>query len=48
MIKIFKFGEVPASEIFARTEPEINVTDIVTDIIKNVRERGDSALYEYC
>ena len=48
MIKIFKFGEVPASEIFARTEPEIDVTDIVTDIIKNVRERGDSALYEYC
>ena len=48
MIKIFKFGEVPASEVFARTEPEINVTDIVTDIIKNVRERGDSALYEYC
>ncbi len=48
MIKIFKFGEVPASEIFARTEPTMNVTDIVTDIIKNVRERGDSALYEYC
>ena len=25
-----------------------NVEDIVSDIIKNVREKGDSALFEYC
>ena len=48
MIKIYKYGEVPASEIFARTEPTINVEDIVTNIIKDVRKNGDSALYKYC
>ena len=48
MIKIYKYGEVPSSEIFARGVPAVNVEDIVTDIIKNVRERGDSALFEYC
>ena len=48
MIKIMKYGEVENGEIFARTVPTVNVEDIVADIIKNVRERGDAALYEYC
>ena len=48
MIKIFKYGEVSSDEIFARTNPTANVSDIVTDIIKNVSERGDEALFEYC
>ena len=48
MIKIMKYGEVANSEIFARTVPTVNVEDIVADIIKNIRERGDAALYEYC
>ena len=48
MIKIMKYGEVANGEIFARTVPTVNVEDIVADIIKNVRERGDAALYEYC
>ena len=48
MIKIMKYGEVANGEIFARTVPTVNVEDIVADIIKNVRERGDVALYEYC
>ena len=47
MIKILKFDEVPASEVFARTEVKVNVEDIVSDIIKNVRENGDKALFEY-
>lgn len=47
MIKIMKYGEVPNSEIFARTEPTVNVSDIVADIIYNVRKNGDSALKEY-
>ncbi len=47
MIKIMKYGEVTAEEIFARTEPTFDVTDIVTDIIDNVRTNGDKALYEY-
>ena len=48
MIQIIKYGEVPASEIFARTEPTVNVEGIVTEIIANVRKNGDAALYEYC
>lgn len=48
MIKILKYGEVPNSEIFARGEVKMNVEGIVSDIIKNVRERGDTALFEYC
>lgn len=48
MIKIMKYGQVPVSEIFARTEPAFNVEAIVADILSNVRSRGDAALYEYC
>ena len=47
MIKIMKYGEVSANEIFARTEPTFDVADIVTDIIDNVRKKGDKALFEY-
>lgn len=47
MIKIYKYGEVPNSEIFARTNPSANVEGIVSDIIANVRKNGDSALKEY-
>lgn len=48
MIKIMKYGEVPNSEIFARSVPKINVAGTVAEIIKNVRENGDKALFEYC
>lgn len=48
MIQIMKYGEVPASDVFTRTEPAVNVESIVTEIIANVRENGDAALYEYC
>ena len=48
MIKILKCGEVSNAEIFARTEPTVNVEATVAEIIKNVRERGDAALLEYC
>ena len=48
MIKILKYGEVAASEIFARAVPAVNVEDIVTEIIKNVKTGGDAALYAYC
>ena len=48
MIKIMKYGEVPNSEIFARSVPKTDVTGTVAEIIKNVRENGDKALFEYC
>ena len=48
MISILKYGEVSKSEIFVRVTPTFDVTAIVSDIIANVKARGDEALYEYC
>ncbi|MBO5222119.1 MAG: histidinol dehydrogenase [Clostridia bacterium] len=48
MIKILKYGEVAAEDIFARAVPEINVEATVADIIAAVRKDGDKALYAYC
>ena len=48
MIRIFKYGEVPNSEIFARVAPTVNVEGAVAEIIANVRENGDKALFAYC
>ena len=48
MIKILKYGQVQKDDIFARTEPTVNVEAIVTEIIAQVRAKGDEALYAYC
>ena len=48
MIKIYKYGEVPNSEVFARSTAACDVSGIVADIIENVKSNGDSALFEYC
>ena len=48
MIKILKYGEVSNSEIFARDNIASNVGEIVTDIISNVAQNGDKAIFEYC
>ncbi|MBQ7383344.1 MAG: histidinol dehydrogenase [Clostridia bacterium] len=48
MIKTYRYGEVSDEEIFSRVVPEVDVTAIVSDIIANVRERGDAAVLEYC
>ena len=48
MIKILKFGEVAPEDVFSRVEPAMNVSDIVSEIIANVRKKGDNALFEYC
>ena len=47
MIKILDFDEVTAEEIFARSEPTADVSDIVADIIRDVRENGDEAVIRY-
>ncbi len=47
MIKIYKYGEVPNSEIFARDNISPDVEGIVSGIIANVIENKDSALFEY-
>lgn len=48
MIRILEFGTVPKEEIFARMEPSADVSDVVKEIIADVRTRGDKALLEYC
>ena len=48
MIKIYKYGEVPNSEVFARSESKIDVEGAVAEIIENVKKNGDAALKEYC
>ena len=47
MIKLYKYGQVPNAEIFARVTPTVNVEAIVSDILANVRARGDAAVLEY-
>ena len=47
MIKIYNYGEVENSEIFARENIATNVEGIVSDIISNVINRGDEAIFEY-
>lgn len=47
MIRIYNYGEVPNSEIFARENISQNVEGVVADIIANVIKNGDSALYGY-
>jgi histidinol dehydrogenase len=48
MIPILTYGQVKNEEIFARVEPKVDVTGIVTDIIATVRGEGDAALLAYC
>jgi len=47
MIRIFEFGQVPADEVFARAVPAVDVEKIVSQIIADVIDRGDEALFEY-
>ncbi len=48
MIKIYEMGKLKDEEIFARNEPTSSVADVVSEIIANVREKGDAALKDYC
>ena len=47
MIKILSYGDVPAAEVFARTENTVNVEAVVAEIISDVRRGGDKALLAY-
>ncbi len=46
-MKILQYGEVPNEAIFARVEPAADVAGTVSEIIAEVRARGDAALLEY-
>lgn len=47
MIKIMKYGEESDSKVFSSGGSAADVSGIVTDIIHNVRDKGDKALFEY-
>ncbi len=47
MIKIYPYGQVPNSEIFARTDNGANVEGVVSAIIADVIQNGDAALFAY-
>ena len=47
MIKLYNYGEVSNSEIFARDNIASNVEGVVSEIIADVRKNGDSALLAY-
>lgn len=47
MIRILKYGEVPNTELFIRNDVLSDVSGTVSEILENVRKRGDEALREY-
>ena len=47
MIKIYKYGEVAPDEVFDRKNISASVEGTVKEIIENVVENGDRALFEY-
>lgn len=48
MIRIVDYKDIDRSEILERKENVFNVADAVSEIIENVKKKGDSALFEYC
>ncbi len=47
-MKIIDYKDIDRSEILDRKENVFNVADAVSEIIDNVKSKGDTALYEYC
>lgn len=47
MIRIYEYGQVPNEELFQRDITVSSVGTVVSEIIENVRKRGDAALREY-
>ena len=47
MIRIMKYGVEREDEIFSRSSSSRDVSDVVSQILKDVQERGDEALKEY-
>ena len=48
MIRIMKLKEIAPEEIFARSNPQVDVSAVVREILAAVRAQGDKALYDYC
>ncbi len=47
MIRIMTYGETPNSEIFLRGLKDVDVSGVVADILADVRQNGDRALFAY-
>ena len=48
MMRIMTYGQTPVEEIFARSLETVDVSGVVSDIIAQVRQKGDAALLDYC
>lgn len=48
MIKIYEYSGINNDEIFDRSNPTGDVSEIVSGIIEDVKLNGDAALYKYC
>ena len=48
MIRIIDYKDIDRAEILDRKENVFNVADTVSEIIKTVKEKGDSALFAFC
>lgn len=47
MIKIYDYEAMPVEKILERSFPTDNVADAVSEILADVKKRGDEALFEY-
>ena len=47
MINILRYGQDSDEQVFTRFTPQYGVEDVVAEILGNVRENGDRALFEY-
>lgn len=47
MMRILNYNEISRDELFARTEEARDVSGVVSEIIENVKQNGDSALFHY-
>lgn len=48
MIRIIDYKDIDRADILERKENVFNVADTVSEIINQVKTRGDKALFEYC
>ena len=47
MIRQYKYEEISGNKLFLRTQMPTNVADTVSDIIRDVRQRGISRAVVY-
>ncbi|MBO4979696.1 MAG: histidinol dehydrogenase [Clostridia bacterium] len=48
MIRILDYKQIETKEIFARMAPKSQVEDVVAEILEDVKNNGDEALFRYC